>query len=212
MEGKASLGSMNIEWLGHASFRFTASGKTVYTDPMKVSGQKADLILVTHDHFDHCDPESVKSISGKETVIIAPEAASVRLKGLGRVMAIRPGESFDAVGVRGKAVHAYNTNKKFHPKGVGVGYVFTIDGKTIYQAGDTDEIPEMKELGHIDVALVPVGGTYTMTADEAANAINTMIKPGLSIPMHWGSIVGNKADAERFRDAVSGEVEILPRI
>jgi L-ascorbate metabolism protein UlaG (beta-lactamase superfamily) len=202
------LGDIKIEWLGHDSFRFMCGELLVYTDPYNVSGGMADLILITHDHYDHLDAKSLSEVAGSDTVIIAPDAAASEIQG--RVKVIKPNQPFSEMGVKGRAVHAYNIDKRFHPKGVGVGYVFSIGGQTLYQAGDTDAIPEMQALGPIDVALVPVGGTYTMTAPEAAAAVNDMIKPKLSIPMHWGSVVGSRADAEEFRKLVKvGKVEIL---
>jgi L-ascorbate metabolism protein UlaG (beta-lactamase superfamily) len=208
MTRNISLDGLQIEWLGHASFRFRCGQQVVYTDPYNVSGDKGDLVLVTHDHYDHCDPKSLAEVAGSDTVIIAPEAAASKIQG--RVKVISAGESFDEMGVKGKAVPAYNTNKQFHPKGAGVGYVFLMGGKTVYQAGDTDRIPEMQGLGQVHVAILPVGGTYTMNAEEAASAVNEMIKPEVSIPMHWGSIVGSKSDAEKFRELVKvGRVEIL---
>ena len=203
------LNSLQIEWLGHASFKFKCGEQVVYTDPYNTSGEKADLVLITHDHYDHCDSNSLKSIAGSDTVILAPSSAASKLEGF-RVKIIKSGDSFDEMGVTGKAVPAHNTNKQFHPKGVGLGYVFTMGGKNIYQAGDTDIIEEMRLLGQVHVAILPVGGTYTMTAEEAATAVNEIIKPEVSIPMHWGSIVGSKSDAERFRELVKvGRVEIL---
>jgi L-ascorbate metabolism protein UlaG (beta-lactamase superfamily) len=202
------LGDLRIERLGHDSFRFRCGELVVYTDPYHVSGEKADLVLITHGHYDHLDTKSLKEVAGSDTVIIAPEAAAPGIQG--RVKAIKPNQPFNEMGVKGRAVHAYNVNKRFHPKGVGVGYVFSIGGQTIYHAGDTDAIPEMQALGPIDVALVPVGGTYTMTAQEAAAVVNDVIKPRLSIPMHWGSVVGSRADAEAFKKLVKvGKVEIL---
>jgi L-ascorbate metabolism protein UlaG (beta-lactamase superfamily) len=205
MTRKIDVGGVGIEWLGHAGFRFTAGGKVIYVDPFKVSGGgKADLILITHDHYDHCDPESVKSVRKPGTVVIAPGSCSGKIPG---VKAIRPGETIPVGDVEVKAVHAYNTDKPFHPKGAGVGFVLKVSGKTIYHAGDTDRIPEMDSLGRIDVALLPAGGTYTMDAEEAARAANA-IKPGIVIPMHWGKIVGSEKDARRFMELCRVEVRI----
>ena len=208
MARNITIDSLEIEWLGHAGFRFSCGEQIVYTDPYNTSGEKADLVLITHDHYDHCDPKSLAEIAGSDTVILAPETAASKLEGNAKV--IRVGDSFSEMGVLGKAIPAYNTNKQFHPKGMGIGYVFSMGGKTIYQAGDTDKIPEMQLLGQVNIAILPVGGTYTMNAEEAAAAINEMIKPEISIPMHWGSIVGSKTDAEKFRELVKvGRVEIL---
>lgn len=197
-----------ICWLGHASFRFLGS-KIVYTDPyeLKSSEPKADIILVTHDHFDHCVLEDVAKIIKPTTVVVAPADCIKKLHPL-KFQSLRPGESTTIEGVKIEAVPAYNMNKNFHPKSNNwVGYVFTLDGQRIYQAGDTDLIPEMKNI-KADIVLMPVGGTYTMTAEEAANAVN-QINPKLAIPMHWGKIVGTSADAEKFKKLCKCEVQIL---
>ena len=108
-----------------------------------------------------------------------------------------------------EAVPAYNTNKQFHPKAQGwVGYIFTVNGQRIYLAGDTDRIPEMKNLSRIDVALLPVSGTYVMTAGEAVQAALD-IRPGIAIPMHYGSIVGSSGDAQKFADGLKGKIEVV---
>jgi L-ascorbate metabolism protein UlaG (beta-lactamase superfamily) len=202
-----NLDGMEIEWLGHAGFRFKRGKLVVYTDPFKIQGgDPADLILITHDHYDHCDRSSVESVRKQDTVIVGPAAVAEKLHD---VKVVKPGQLIVEKSVEIKPVHAYNTNKPFHPKGSGVGYVFTMGDKTIYHAGDTDFVPEMKQLGKVDVAILPCGGTYTMNAREAAEAANA-IRPDLSIPMHWGSIVGSKKDAEEFRKLVRfGRVEIL---
>lgn len=195
-----------IHWLGHASIKITGS-KTIYVDPFQISGgEPADLILITHDHYDHCSPDDVKKIQAKHTVLIAPSSAAKELSG--NVKTIKPGESFTVEGVEIQAVPSYNIQAPFHPKEKGyVGYVFKLDGTTYYHPGDTDFIPEMKNI-HADVAFLPVGGKYTMNAEEAANAANT-IQPKLAIPIHWGSIVGSQKDAEKFRDLCKCKVEIL---
>jgi len=206
MPGSVDVGDVKIEWLGHASFRFKADDKVIYVDPFNIEGgEKADIILITHDHYDHCDPGSVNSIKKPETVVIAPESCSSKIPD---ARAIKTGETISVKDVEIKAVPAYNIGKSFHPKGNGVGFVVKLAGKTIYHAGDTDKIPEMENLGRIDVALLPAGGTYTMNAEEAAEAANT-IKPGIAIPMHWGKIVGSGEDARRFKDLCKVEVRVL---
>ncbi|MBI5639212.1 MAG: MBL fold metallo-hydrolase [Nitrospirae bacterium] len=196
----------NIHWLGHDTFRI-AGEKIVYTDPFKIKkSDTADIILITHEHYDHCSPEDVKKIQGKDTVIVAPADCAAKLTG--HVKIIKPGEKMDIQGIKIEAVPAYNTNKKFHTKDRGwVGYIFTLSGGKIYIAGDTDYIPEMKGI-KADVALLPVSGTYVMTAEEAVKAALD-IKPKVAIPMHYGSIVGSKDDAKKFSEGLTGKIEVV---
>ena len=195
-----------IEHLGHASFRLSGEGAVVYVDPykLKAAPHDATAVLVTHAHFDHCSPDDVRKVAADGTVVVAPADCREKLEGLGaRFVAVKPGASVDAGGVPVKALAAYNVGKKFHPKASGwVGYVVTVGGETVYHAGDTDVIPEMDGLAP-DVALLPVGGTYTMTADEAADAFARLgAKRG--VPMHYGSVAGSPADADRFTKLVGG--------
>jgi L-ascorbate metabolism protein UlaG (beta-lactamase superfamily) len=187
-----------IHWLGHDSFRLEGE-VTVYIDPWKLppNSPKADIILITHDHYDHCSPEDVAKIQKADTVIVTIPAAARKLKG--EVKTVKPGDKITVKGIEIEAVPAYNTDKPFHPKGAGhVGFIVTLGGKRIYHAGDTDFIPEMKGL-KVDIALLPVSGTYVMTAEEAAKAADA-IKPEVAIPMHYGEIVGSERDAERFKN------------
>jgi len=198
----------NIHWLGHDSFRIDGPA-TIYVDPWQLPAgvPQADLVLVTHDHYDHCSPEDVAKISKADTVIVTIAAAAKKLKGDVRV--VKPGDSLTVKSIPIEVVPAYNVNKKFHPRDAGhVGFIITVDGQRIYHAGDTDFIPEMKDF-KVDIALLPVSGTYVMTADEAANAAKA-INPKVAIPMHYGEIVGSREDAERFRELYGGEVVILP--
>jgi L-ascorbate metabolism protein UlaG (beta-lactamase superfamily) len=183
----------------------SAPGKTVFIDPYKMqdSGDKADIILITHDHKDHCDPESIERLRNDATVIVGPESCAKKIKGL---KTIEPDESIEEDGVEIEAVMAYNKN---HPKGKCLGFVVNLNGKRVYHAGDTDRIPEMKGLGSIDIALLPVGGTYTMTAEQAAAAANEDIKPKVAIPMHYGTVVGSVADARKFKKLCKCDVVIL---
>jgi L-ascorbate metabolism protein UlaG (beta-lactamase superfamily) len=199
----------NIHWLGHDTFKITGE-KVIYTDPFKVKKDDiADIILITHEHHDHCSPEDIKKLQGPKTVIIAPADCAAKLKG--NIKIIKPGDKIDVSGIRIEVVPSYNTNKQFHTKDRGwVGYIFTVSGERIYLAGDTDYIPEMASF-RADIALLPVSGTYVMTADEAVQAALD-INPKIAIPMHYGSIVGTRDDAKKFAEKLKGKivVEILP--
>lgn len=197
----------NIKWLGHAGFKIKGE-KTVYIDPFKMNDtEPADIIIVTHEHFDHLSPEDIKKIqTGKTVVITTPDCYS---KFSGNVKTISVGQTLSVDGIKIEAVPAYNANKDFHPKEKSwIGVIVTINGKRIYHSGDTDNIPEMASLKNIDVALLPVSGTYVMTAEEAADAANK-IMPKIAVPMHYGSIIGTRADAEKFKKLCKCKVEIL---
>jgi L-ascorbate metabolism protein UlaG (beta-lactamase superfamily) len=180
---------VSIKWLAHAGFQINVSGKIIYVDLEKrgEATEKADLILVTHSHSDHCDLEKIKNVRKKDTVIIAPDDCVSKIGG--SVKTLKAGEETSVGDIRVKAVEAYNykrfrsPGKPFHPKGFGVGYLIMAEGKTIYHAGDTDFIPEMRKLSPVDVVLLPSGGTYTMDNAEAAEAA-IAIKPKTVIPMH----------------------------
>ncbi|MBI5191405.1 MAG: MBL fold metallo-hydrolase [Nitrospirae bacterium] len=197
-----------MEWLGHDAFKVESGGVVIYTDPFKLGAglPTAGLILVTHEHYDHCSPEDIAKVAGKDTVIVSPGDCDGGLKG--DVRRVKPGDRLSVKGIDIEVVPAYNTNKKFHPKGNGwVGYIFTVDGQRIYIAGDTDRIPEMKGY-RCDIALLPVSGTYVMTAEEAAQAAED-IGPRVAVPMHYASIVGTEKDAETFKRLYKGETYIF---
>jgi len=199
--------TLSIKWFGHASFQIQAEGKTIYVDPYEGEySEKADLILVTHSHSDHCDASKIRRVRKTETVIIAPEDCFSKIGG--SVKSLKPGEETTFGNVMVRAVEAYNYKRfrspgnPFHPKGYGVGYLITAEGKTVYHAGDTDFIPEIRQLGHVVVALLPSGGTYTMDNVEAAEAA-LAINPEIAIPMHrWDT------DPEEFRKKVEANSNI----
>jgi L-ascorbate metabolism protein UlaG (beta-lactamase superfamily) len=199
--------NLSIKWLGHASFKIKAEGKTIYVDPYEgEASEKADLILATHSHSDHCDTSKIKKVRKADTVIFAPEDCISKIGG--NVKTLEPKEEATVGNIRIRAVEAYNYKRfrsagnPYHPKGFGVGYLITAEGKTIYHAGDTDFIPEMRQLGHVDVALLPSGGTYTMDNPEAAEAA-VAIHPKVAIPMHrWDT------DPEEFKRKVEAESNI----
>lgn len=201
----------HIHWLGHASFRLDDGAVRIYIDPWKLSAgaPKADVILITHAHFDHFSPEDIARIEKPATVFVAPPDVAAKLAGR-HVIAAEPGGSYQAGPVKVAAVAAYNTNKDFHPrKNAWVGYIVTLStGQRVYHTGDSDVTPEMKQV-KTDVALMPCGGTYTMTAAEVAAAANEF-KPAVLIPMHWGDIVGSRADADAVAKAFKGRTEIRP--
>jgi L-ascorbate metabolism protein UlaG (beta-lactamase superfamily) len=209
----------NLHWLGHDSFRLDGP-PVIYFDPWKLppGSPVADVILVSHDHYDHLSADDVKKISGPKTVVIANPSAAAKLKG---ARVIRAGQKVAFGNVTVEAVPAYNLNKfrspgnPFHPKQAEHnGYIVAVGGERLYHSGDTDHIPEMSGL-KCDVALLPVSGTYVMTAEEAASAAAT-IKPRVAVPMHYGDkeVVGTLADAERFKELCEKagiEVQILHR-
>jgi L-ascorbate metabolism protein UlaG (beta-lactamase superfamily) len=197
-----------LHWMGHDTFRVDGP-PVVYVDPFQLpaGAPPADLILITHEHSDHCSAADVKAIRTPKTGVVAPRVAAASLEG--PVEVIAPGETKTFAGVTVKAVPAYNTDKRFHPRGAGmVGYLFTVGGASYYHAGDTDHIPEMAGLAP-DVALLPVSGTYVMTAEQAAAAARA-IAPKVAVPMHFGAIVGVASDAERFAALLAGSgIEVV---
>jgi L-ascorbate metabolism protein UlaG (beta-lactamase superfamily) len=202
-----------LQWLGHAGFRIDTPGGVVYIDPYRApGGPPADVVLITHDHFDHFSRDDLQKLVSKRTRTVAP--ASVAEQVGGQSISIAPGESVELDRLEVTAVAAYNTNKvdtegnPFHPREAGwVGYVLSFAGGKIYHSGDTDVIPEMDQAAGADVALLPVSGTYVMTAVEAAEAARR-IEPNVAVPMHWGTLLGSRADAEEFARAAPVEVRI----
>src|SRR3954453_1869902 len=207
-----------VDWMGHAGFRIRVGRSTVYIDPYRVpeGAPPADLILITHGHYHHFSPQDVERLTTRETWLVGPAAVAERVSG--QVHRIGPGEILDDELVRGvhvRAVAAYNTSKRdpdgnpFHPRDAGwVGYELNVRGERLYHSGDTDVIPEMDSVAGVDVALLPVSGTYVMTAEEAAEAARR-IQPGTAVPMHWGEHIGSREDAESFAETAPVEVRIM---
>jgi L-ascorbate metabolism protein UlaG (beta-lactamase superfamily) len=199
--------AVTVQWLGHASFRI-GDGTVIYIDPWKCKQGPKDgrVILISHAHYDHYSPKDIESVSAAGAEIFS--TSDVILK-LGRGKILRPGQSARPAGCLVTAVAAYNPAKQYHPKdNEWVGFIVEIDGKRIYYAGDTDLTPELAAVKNIDLALVPVGGTYTMNPEEAADAVGR-ITPAGAIPYHWGTIVGDRRDAEQFSDHAGCSVTIL---
>ena len=189
-----------LHWLGHDSFRLDGP-PVVYFDPWHLpkNSPPADVILVSHEHHDHCSPDDIRAIRRPDTTIVANPSAAAALEP--PVSVLRAGEEITLGGIRVRAVPAYNIDKPFHPKTAGhVGYVVFVGGESLYFAGDTDAIPEMEKLGTA-VALLPVSGKYVMTAEEAVQAAR-LIGPKVAVPMHYGAgVAGSPDDAERFATA-----------
>lgn len=199
--------SVQIKWLGHASFRI-ADDVVVYIDPWKLQDapKDADIVLVSHSHYDHYSPADVEK-AGKAGCQLIASSDVIASHGSGQ--AILPDRMVEVAGVTVKGVAAYNPQKQFHPRRNNwLGFVVTIGGKNIYYAGDTDVTDEMRALKDIDLALLPVGGTYTMDPSEAADAVRH-IKAKAAIPYHWGDIVGGRGDADEFAAAAGACCDVV---
>jgi L-ascorbate metabolism protein UlaG (beta-lactamase superfamily) len=206
-----------VEWLGHSGFRIAVGRATIYIDPYRIAADepKADLVLITHQHYDHFSIQDLERVRKDTTQVLAPPAVAERLDG--NVHSMRPGDvvETDVDGVDVRAVPAYNTSKRdgegrpFHPREAGcLGYEVNVRGARLYHAGDTDVIPEMDWVVGAEVALLPVSGVHVMTAFEAAEAARR-IQPTVAVPMHWGGHVGSEQDAQAFADAAPVDVVIM---
>jgi L-ascorbate metabolism protein UlaG (beta-lactamase superfamily) len=207
--GSTEVDGVTITWFGHASFKVKGE-VVVYIDPyvLPEDVEPADIILATHDHYDHCDVGNIDRLKKEDTVIVTTSACGGKLRG--DVRTVKAGDSISVKGVEIQAVHSYNISKPFHGKGAGVGFILKLNNVRIYHTGDSDFIPEMKNI-EADVALLPIGGTYTMDYRDAAEAAMA-IKPRIAIPMHYNYISGTEADPEKFKEMIKDpniEVRIL---
>jgi len=202
--------SIKVTWINHASV--VLSGRAVVMiDPWKMpdGGPEADVIVVSHSHYDHLSVDDVRAVASEGAAVVAPPDCHGQLAGCGQLLPLAPGAVVEHKGVTVEGVPAYNIAKAFHPKAnAWCGALITLDGCRVYYAGDTDFVPEMKDLADIDLALMPAGGTYTMDARSAADAVNAF-RPKLAIPYHWGDIVGSADDAQRFANQAQCEVKVL---
>lgn len=210
-----------IRWFGHASFAITDTvnnSRIYFLDPfdLKDAEEKADVIFITHVHYDHCSPEDLKKILKDSTEIVSVPGCVDGMDLPNRIIHAEPNKEYSVSGIKVKTVPAYNVRPErlgFHPKeNRWVGYIIYVNGKSVYHAGDTDFIPEMKELAKekLTVAMLPIGGTYTMDVEEAVEAANT-IKAEITVPMHYKRLLGDrfKLAEERFIAGVRGKVLIL---
>jgi L-ascorbate metabolism protein UlaG (beta-lactamase superfamily) len=209
---------VKITWLGHDGFKIQQGSEALVIDPFQLKhDERADFLLISHEHFDHCNPDDLKRVVKPSTIIVAAKDAkdTVSQTGAKEVRILKPGDKTKVGGFEIHAVPAYNVNKfrepgkPFHPKAdQKLGYIIkTSGGVTIYHTGDSDLIPEMDDLKP-EIALLPVSGTYVMTVEEALEAAKR-IKPNIAIPMHWGAIVGSRENAEKFKKNAPCRVEIL---
>ncbi|MDY6774407.1 MAG: MBL fold metallo-hydrolase [Candidatus Nanohaloarchaea archaeon] len=224
MRGSAMFGSVEVDWIDHATVKLKDSdGFTVYIDPwsdvMDGGEEKADLIISTHDHFDHFDKKAIQALKKRDTVLVCTEESGDEVPEDLSYKVIRPGTGVVSKGVRITGVPAYNVERfrspgePFHPEGFCTGVIFELDGVRFYHASDTDVIEEMEELGEedIDVAFLPAGGTYTMDQEDAVEAVKR-IKPRKVVPIHYGFIDETECDTEKFSEDVRRETGSEPVI
>lgn len=205
-----------IDWFGQASVKIPFSNKTVYIDPYRLPrNDTPDIVFITHGHGDHLNVNEIAKLNSENVLIVAPETCESKLRdgGFENLVLVNPNDEFDLDGIGVSVVPAYNVVKtQFHPKeNKWVGYVITYDGMTIYHPGDTERIPEMKDIT-CDIAFMPLGQTYTMNSvEEAAEAIKD-IDPTVAIPFHYGLYEGKVEDAETFKSLLDGTCEVLVKV
>lgn len=219
-----NIDSVEMDWKGHATVKLQdSSGKTVYIDPwsdvLDEDDQGADLIVSTHNHFDHFDKEAIKNLKKSDTVLVCTEESESDVSENIEYKIIEPGKTVEAKDISIKGVHAYNIDKfrekgiAYHPKGFSTGVIFELDDTKFYHASDTDPIQEMDRLWEeeIDVVFLPIGGKYTMDQNESIAAIQ-MIRPEKVVPIHYGDVEGTSADIEKFKEDVKEKTEAEPLI
>ena len=213
----AEVNTDNITINTQSSIRIDGS-KKIYVDPYKrkKASHDADIIFITHAHYDHFDEPSLRNAAREDSIIVCPASMLADVKRMnisaGKVIGMSAGETEEvSPAIKAEAVPAYNLNKNFHPKANGwLGYIITMDGIRYYTAGDTDALPELEDVD-CDIAFVPVGGTYTMTASEAAGLVNK-IHPEIAVPIHYGTIVGRAADADTFKNALDKDIQVVKKV
>ena len=191
--------------------------KIIYFDPFKITDKlnDADIIFITHDHYDHLDIESINNVKKDDTLLVIPSSIIGKIENNlfqeNKIIMVNPNEEYEILGYKVKTIPSYNINKKFHPKeNKYVGYIITINNEDIYIAGDSDITEEMANV-ECDIALIPIGGTFTCTYEEAAEFINK-IKPKYVIPIHYGSIVGSLSDGEKFQKLIEPDTKCVIKI
>lgn len=225
MEFPTEVNSVDVYWLGHATVRLeSVDGFTIYIDPwhevmQEAAERKADVIIATHDHDDHFDIKALQAIKKRDTIVVCTEESADDVPPDVYYDTLKPNRMVKAHGMQIRGIPAYNVNKfrspddPYHPEGFGLGVLFSLDGITFYHAGDTDVIEEMHDLADedIEVAFLPVGGTYTMDQDEAINAVQ-LIQPDQVVPIHYGYLEETTADIDRFQKDVETLTDAEPLI
>ena len=199
----------NFKVLCHSSIKYDGE-KVIYIDPFKIKEESkdADIIFITHSHYDHFSKEDINKIKKEDTIIVITKDLEKEALNLGfkKIIVVEPNKEYEIEDIKVETIPAYNINKKFHPKGNNwVGYIIHINGVSYYIAGDTDITEENKSV-KCDVAFVPIGGTFTMNYEESASLVNE-IKPKIVVPIHYGEIVGTKQDAEKFKELIDKNIK-----
>lgn len=204
----------NVEVLFHSSIKFNFNNKIIYIDPygLQKSTKDADIIFITHDHYDHFSINDIEKIKKEDTVFILPKSMNKKAIKSGietdKIVEVEPNKEYKYQELKFETIPSYNINKKFHPKDNNwIGYIIEFNNIRYYIAGDTDITPESKNV-KCDIAFVPIGGTYTMNFEEAANLVNE-IKPKIVVPIHYGEVVGTKQDAEKFKSVLNKKIECV---